>query len=1709
MHDLALWRALTAPDQGDIEGLAEGLSQLARRPVELRWPFFGPAVARARDPDPRVRAAALQALGGARGYPALRAIAAGLHDGEAPVRDAALASLRAAAQTLPAQWLLALLHPDPAVRARALEGAPERLEPWWRLHLLADPENTRAVQAWVDRAGVPEGGLGLLVALARAGRADAEQARGWIADRFAAFSLSRALSGLAPPARRRLDARGVCEAAPEALIEGLGPEEPLDHLVDLCLPREGEDAAGERFVEGILEGLARDRRRDSKALAALGAATARALLRAPERLTEGGLALAAMGCPGVLGLEAIPLEARRAAARRLAGLEQIAPPGLGVVERLLAGPLVRGEDGPALTALAGALRLLTDEDQKVGKRLVSPPRPLQAAATAFSHRALVAAARRDPEGALALLRLRSDRGEATELHRALLGAVMDRSRSRPALLARAVAALPSEDLPAVLDNADPGERRALVTGLMAAEAGGALAVSEGRRERLIELLAARLAADLPAALAALLAPEGAVGAIAHQLLLALSAQVEAVELAAAALTLPAPALLRLVTHDREHAPLPLAHHEALAAALAGHPDPALREAAAGPDMRQGPPPPPPPLAEGVVALSPTQHDLAVAGGRTKLARLAGELLLRRSAGLGAALSERGDPAAGPEVAAALVASFEAPEVIGPQLARSLPPAGQRSKVDALLNRHVLRHPDRSGPADAWLHAWEKPQAAFTAWALAREGGLAGVVAARGWGCEELEAVLLRAVRYQVRRWRWREAARIAECCDEALVTRLVEVLLGGAAPAGAARGDRVTLAAEVLVCLHESGAIPGPLATARQAVLQGLGDLPAEALAVLKPWIATEGVSASAATSAPKRALPEDIDGALRRGTDLQALAAICAHPSAAPAVAAARALLALGEPGLEALLEVMLDDPPPPRAQALADAAIDDAGFCEWARALLEGGDGAPEARFAFAMALAEGATGGEDCLPYAIAAAAEPCERGWLRRADWERLAGACPDPLVPALALATSPRYPAYSPAVRLLLDSDDPRALEGLRRFLTVDDRRHEELRCEVARALAARGDRIGEPLLLRDALKRARKRGASDATWRQVFAGATPAAMAWAARALTARGDDNRAEGYLLECLGDDAVTAEVEEALLVLLQETRSPAIQEHALASLEPGASRAHKLRRLAEIFLWGIELGRRLTGRTFDVKLIGGEGLGFTRLEQAKVYINPLPLLRGDRQGAAVVRGLIAHELGHHVYNGDAEGRRCWKQAGKEGLTSLFNLVADEHLERNLRARDGALGDDLKQLAAYAFRHAPRDLSAAELSRALGPWLFEVLVAAGPEPGRAADSLRLASGEVYRALERAGSSFGRFVRALRLGLGDRYGDPKVKQALGLFKQDFRRLDNPGLLERTRALADLFADEVRLLRLLDLHEAMEGEPLEGRQQLEGITDEALRREIDRLRQARERKDPSGARQLNLDPSLHFDRITTVTPLLPDRAAHAAMAKAVARHARWLRARLEALGLAAVPDPRRLRGLRVDRSRLSRAVVLGDPRILVARKRVPAADLFMGVVVDCSGSMVHRDNMEKARRFATLLAEACRGLAGVELRLFGFTDAEIYDAGDAERCAAHAFVAGGGNNDAAALWHAAQVALASRRSGRLLVMVSDGSPTECSVASLRHLVGRLERRHHLRCAQVALLPLEEQCFPHYIELLDDNLDPVVRRFGAVITRLVQATLRSA
>src|SRR5262249_29395998 len=154
----------------------------------------------------------------------------------------------------------------------------------------------------------------------------------------------------------------------------------------------------------------------------------------------------------------------------------------------------------------------------------------------------------------------------------------------------------------------------------------------------------------------------------------------------------------------------------------------------------------------------------------------------------------------------------------------------------------------------------------------------------------------------------------------------------------------------------------------------------------------------------------------------------------------------------------------------------------------------------------------------------------------------------------------------------------------------------------------------------------------------------------------------------------------------------------------------------------------------------------------------------------------------------------------------------------------------------------------------------------------------------------------------ALRMGLGDRHGDPKVRQGLELFKGDFRRSSMPRLMEVTRKLREIFGEETDLLDAFNQDLAVLGDADELADAAEGITNEELQAETrgareggsDRSRRPGER---GAGRGYTLAPGADFEPITNVVPKMHAPARHGEYARRVARQAERMRRFLLQLGL--------------------------------------------------------------------------------------------------------------------------------------------------------------------------------------------------------------------
>ncbi|APR84108.1 Hypothetical protein A7982_09457 [Minicystis rosea] len=1700
MKDLLLFRLLSAPEL-DPEALLPLVAELARLPLAERFPLLGVLPRAVAHPHAGLRTAAIAALAGADGRQAFVLIAGALDDEVPEVRAAAVAALRESVAGHPARYAHALFHPHADVRCAAIAGEWPHGISGFTFPLLADPVcglelasrfEPIAGGAMREHPTVLPSALPAIFDFVARGLLSRRIARRLVAEmpwEHAARFLRQAQQRSAPAIGAVLDAAA---AGPPSSLE----RDAFDDVFALFWDALEEDteARHEAFFRRLaahMLGWPEDLR-----LRAVASLLVTAAGRPAWPLSAAGIV--AVFHPHFLGFSWVSRRERSAAVKALYAAGSNAPRvSDDTVKQLLGIDLCRREDGTLDLYVVGALLHLVDSH------------PYARLLRWVDERAVVEGFLADVDGSIPFLVLRDDskRGREYLLDRIASAGGFSRALVH-AILIVAVVSGPSGGLDFL--DACAGEEAAAIVIELFRVLRRTTAHLSAKKTSALEPLVVKIA-ESPDLVARVLrawleeeAPERL--AFGVSALGMIGVAIAAPAFVTIALALPVTALRALIGVLPSCSTFPWGKEIALAHALVEHADDAVRAWAVA-RVPQEPVAPPVPrvLEPSVQRLSNAKLDAIATAADADLPRLIKPCLAKPTAGLCEALARRpAPPAPDVSVCVAILGSHDPMERVDVELGRfGATTPGFLSALDAEMVRVWEREPNLPPLAHAIIHRWERHAFAVVE-AFVAAGGL-GVQLSRAAGLAQgiLRTSVWEAVAGAFMMWRWRDRSQLEAFATRPFGDQLVAAL----------DTDLGEAAARMLAAIADARVAPDLIEALRPAIAQKLPDLTPAVRQRLADIANASGITGSGIVrQANARPIEDNLRDEIRRSANLDVLEASCRSTNPFLVEEAALRLCEFGELGCARILAAILAGAPAPRPLFESVSLWHDGASLTAARARAERDGEDPELRFRFALALAQ--RGERVFLAHALAAARVETTEPWFSGDDWARLLAFGYTDRQLALALVDAPHPHAYRRALDRLFAVPDEAITDEIVAafvaFLEAGTARQMELRWQVARWLRNNGDDRGFVVLLGAVLQRTDTDFVAD-----VVASASHDWIVAAIEAVLVTGPrvaPERTATMLLDAYDlDPALRARAAERLLseALTQAARSWA------AGVARSERRSEKLRLLAETFAWGIRTGRTLTGRLFQVEMTTGKGLGFTRLEESRVFVSPLPILRMAPHGREIVEGLILHELGHHLYHRGEEGAAAWEQAGKEGIFGLLNTVADEHLERNLRGVDGAYGDRLKRLGAHAFQHASKDLPVVELLDSLGGSAFEVLTATRLDVARDEGAVRVGSGALLQHMERAGLAFSRFFRALRMGLGDRHDDPLVRQGLALCK-GIRKRTMPELLDLARQLRALFGWQTQLVESLGPHETFEGSEAETTIHGDGITKEELEREIERVldpeRRSRESASSTatgGRTWINMSPDERFQPIRAIVKVPRDLAAHARYASEVAFAARQMRRFLEALGITLEPERFRLRGRRFDAARALAVVTRNDPRMLIAREPRLRTDLFLAVIIDCSGSMQTRNNIERARLFGTMIAEAAKGVRGVDLRLFGFNDHTMFDAGDASRCAVSGLSPGGGNNDAGALFYAAEEARRSRRKARLLVMISDGLPTECSVSSLRALVTRLGSRYGICCAQVAVQPLAEVCFPHYIELTESDPAPAVRRFGVIIADLVRKAMAAS
>lgn len=628
-------------------------------------------------------------------------------------------------------------------------------------------------------------------------------------------------------------------------------------------------------------------------------------------------------------------------------------------------------------------------------------------------------------------------------------------------------------------------------------------------------------------------------------------------------------------------------------------------------------------------------------------------------------------------------------------------------------------------------------------------------------------------------------------------------------------------------------------------------------------------------------------------------------------------------------------------------------------------------------------------------------------------------------------------------------------------------------------------------------------------------------------------DDEQVLAALVCALEDES--ADVRDTATQILEGKQGPV---PSLASAGFAASDERPwlalVARWRDAVAWGRRAGHELTSRPITIRSLRdslGRTTARTRGGAIDIEVSILPIASGHRHGVEIVRGLILHEIGHHLYDLSERGHRSLRGIARaEGVGTIFDILCDERLERRLRARRPVWGRFFDRLASYAFAQEPVLLPLEAYARIAGvsPEAAWGALRGGRLPGRLlpaaqADGSRLVrlSPQQQHAMPGFLTPHMRFLAYLRLGIDPRScPDPRVAQALAVVPGNLKTMDSVQLLELSRRIGGLLGNaraerrrQARLLALLSeaghvrraiLRQLWRRRALRGG--YAGAAGESGSRAAPLSSGPRASGRPSGGRPptglADTRESTEYERLSREEALTCDREATRDMLAPVLRQVRELRACLSHIAARPEEEFAAKRGRRLDMARVRTAAVTRSPDLFVRGSQSPGADAYIGILIDRSGSM-DGERIRLAKTFAAIVAESGRGIPGLEGHVSAFDHQTFYRLGDFRSHAIAALEAGGGNNDAGGLAYAAELARRSRRRNRLLVMISDGMPTECTVAALEGLVKQLTREG-LVCCQVAVAPLDKVAFPHHVDVSGLDFEQAVHSFGRLVTRLTAA-----
>lgn len=416
--------------------------------------------------------------------------------------------------------------------------------------------------------------------------------------------------------------------------------------------------------------------------------------------------------------------------------------------------------------------------------------------------------------------------------------------------------------------------------------------------------------------------------------------------------------------------------------------------------------------------------------------------------------------------------------------------------------------------------------------------------------------------------------------------------------------------------------------------------------------------------------------------------------------------------------------------------------------------------------------------------------------------------------------------------------------------------------------------------------------------------------------------------------------------------------------------------IKEIANAIVWGTKLGEKLLNQQVRISLIQGwrqPGMTFSEKDGlVKIYADPRPILENHRYGRDIFRGLIIHEIGHHLYP-VCEGDRTEIIKPTEENAALFdvlNMLEDEHLERNLRAVNRTWGNFLHRTAAYYIKRL-------------------ICIVETPEKEDLAELIDLYNNpETVKKLH----PFTEFMLLLRLGAAILpHTSRKAARAYKLIDKNFRNKNLPEVLQlayKIKKILFMPREEKAYQKYAKQKELTLNE-------FEALCGTDSWREI--YKKAREKL--SDTKGTGLYDS-GWGKPVSIEPFNPrlirktvfNGQEYMKLAKRVRRQADLLRNKILAKLYTPLQAPYHLSGSHLDMTAAKSMIYKKNPRMFFREEDLRQPSFFIAQIVSAVPELT-RVSWEKTKLLVTFVSEVLRDLPGVEAKLFAHNMTDLFDLG--------------------------------------------------------------------------------------------------------------------